>query len=406
MKNFKLLITLGFFAGMLGLTTNTPQFTALYFIGFSVLAFVLPKNVRAGVFTADISPDVTKISTYIGKVREGIIPKLVNSLDIANDITLVANVKNVSVSTSLKIKNGPKPYTGVFNPMGDDLDYEPRLLTVEPFQRDLLIDPRKYRKSHFAYTRGAGESAKNNKIPFEDFTMKTVLENDAAIMNNQTAFFGVGIGAFPAYNAGTAYAVGQRMKISHKGEIQYFTAKVATTAGQTPETNPENWTNSNALAICIGLGTRLIEARNGSEIQKVIAAGSLSAYDLYKKVFRAHSDARKALGVRIYSNVSKTEELMDDFENKVGKYTENDGSGRIYLANTNKKALIVPATWMSGSNTIFSGPMENFEMGTDLLSDSNQVNVIPDVYQLKMGVTGLIGFNFQDPEEITMTDQD
>ncbi|MNY75268.1 hypothetical protein D3C86_2145020 [compost metagenome] len=60
---------------------------------------------------------------------------------------------------------------------------------------------------------------------------------------------------------------------------------------------------------------------------------------------------------------------------------------------------------MNGSRMAFSGPKENFEMGTDLLSDLNQVNIIPDVYNLKMGIAGVLGFNFQDPNEIVITDQ-
>jgi hypothetical protein len=279
-------------------------------------------------------------------------------------------------------------------------------LTVEAFQRDILIEPAKYRKSHFAYERTAGEGSKNKSIPFEAYTMKRVLENDAAILNNQTAFFGVGIDAFPAFDAGKAYVKGERMKIFHKGEVQYFTALVATVAGETPETAKVKWSNSNALAICTGLGTRLKTARSQGEIKKVISSGGLSPYDLFKKLFRSHTDARKAVGVSIYVQTGAYEELLDDFENKVGKYTENDGSGRMYLSNTGRKGLIVPATWMSGSSMAFSGPVDNFEMGTDLLSDLNQVNIIPDVYQLKMGIVGVLGFNFQDPEEVVITDQD
>lgn len=406
MKNLTTLLVFGFFGSMLAAAANVPQFSAVFALALFALAIALYKPALPGIYRSDVSPDVSKISTYIGKVRRGIIPKLVNSMDIAKDITLVPNVKNVSVSTSLTVKNGPKPYTGNFNPVGDDLDYNPRLLTVEPFQRDLIIDPRKYRKSHFAYERGVGENSKNNKIPFEEHTIGRVLESDGAMINNQTAFFGVGKAAFTAYNAGTAYTAGQRITFTLNNELQYFTAKASTTAGQSPATNPEKWNNSNALAICIGLGTQLKAGRSNSEITKVIAAGSLSAYDLYKKVFRAHSDARKSVGVAIYSPWSKVEELWDDFENKVGKYTENDGSGRMYLSGTGKKGLIVPATWMTGSNMIFSGPTENFEMGTDYLGDFNIVNTIPDVYTLKMGVAGVLGFNYQDPEEVTITDQD
>ncbi len=405
MKNFIALFKLLFFSSLLAQLTFGLAYTPLYAVALFAF-FAMYKQVEMpGVFTSDVSPDISKISTYIGKVKKGIVAKLFNSLAIANDITLVPNVKNILVGTALTVKNGPKPYTGVFNPVGDDLDYEPRVLTVEPFQRDLIIDPRKYRTSHFAYERGAGEGSKNNTIPYEQFTIKSVMESDAAILNDQTAFRGLGKAAFASFNAGTAYAVGAKVKFTLNNEVQYFVCKTATNAGESPATHAAKWTNANALAICEGLGTKLIAGREAEIIKKVISAAGKDAYPLFKEVFRAHTDARKALGVKIYAPTSRVEELMDDFENKVGKYTENDGSGRMYLANTNKKGVIVPASWMKTGDPIFSGPVENFQVGTDLLSDLNQVNVIPDVYTLKMGVAGVIGFNYQDPEEVTMTDE-
>ena len=408
MKNsIHLILAFALMGSLLATAMGIPQYSIACSFGLFGVAIATFKEPMQNVFRADpINPDITKIATYIGKVRKGIVPKLVNSMDISSDITLVPNIKNVSVSTSLSINGGPKPQDGNFNPEPGDLDYNPRLLTVEGFQRDMLITPSLYRKSHFAYERTAGEGAKNKSIPFEAYTLKRVLENDAAILNDQTAFYGVGKAAFAAFNAGSVYTAGQRVYFTMNNHIQYFVCKATTTAGQSPASNPEKWTKSNALAICVGLGTHLLAGRSSGDITKVISAGSLSAYDLYKKVFRAHSDARKKLGVRIYSPTSKTEELFDDFENKVGKYPENDGSGNMYLAGTNKKGLIVPARWMSKSNLIFSGPMENFEMGTDLLSDMETFNVVPDVYSIKMGMSGVMGFNYQDGNEITMTDAD
>ncbi|MFD2163684.1 hypothetical protein ACFSJU_14840 [Paradesertivirga mongoliensis] len=394
-----------FFKCLLVVSLLATAFNPLIGIALFALFVALPKREMPGVFSADVSPDISKISTYIGKVAKGLQAKLFNSMDIAKDISLIPNVKNILVSTRLTVKNGPKPYTGVFNPVGDDLDYEPRTLTVEPFQRDLIVDPRKYRTSHFAYERGAGESSKNNKIPFEAFTIKTVLESDAAIFNNLTAFNGVGKAAFAAFNAGITYAVGAKIKFTLNNEMQYFVCKTATLAGESPSTHPAKWTESNALAICEGLGVKLIAGRAAAEITKVVSAAGKDAYPLFKELFRGHSDARKALGVNIYAPTSRVEELMDDFENKVGKYTENDGSGRMYLANTSKKGRIVPATWMKTGDPMFSGPIDNFQIGTDLLSDFNEVNVIPDVYTLKMGVAGVIGFNYQDAEEVVMTDE-
>ncbi|KAA8483752.1 hypothetical protein BDE36_1784 [Arcticibacter tournemirensis] len=359
-----------------------------------------------GVLRNDINPDVSKILTYLGKVKAGVFTKLVNSMDIMNDITMVPNVKNVLTLTQLTIRNGFKPYTGVFRPAANDIDYDPRQLVVEQMQRDLRIDPRKYRISYFADQRGAGEGSKNNKIPFEQYTIKSVLEHDAAELNDRTAFFGLGKAAFAAFNPAVPYAVGAKIKISKNDEIQYFIAKEITLAGESPITHPDKWEDANDLAVCKGLGTHFKEARANDEFQRVVSIAGLDAYPAFKKVFRALSPARKAKGANLYAPLNRVEELMDDFENKVGKYTENDGSGLMYLANTGRKCRIVPTTWQNGSNMLFAGGKENFLGGTDLLSDLNEVNIIPGVYHLDMGIAATLGFNFQDPDDMSISDED
>ncbi|MCX2473558.1 hypothetical protein OQZ33_04355 [Pedobacter sp. MC2016-05] len=406
MKNLINIFKFALFLGM-AYTVGGPMMVGLTVVALMVaIAFGKPNTALTGVHRADVSPDVSKIQTYIGKVKKGIYSKLVNSMDIMKDITMVPNVKNTYITTELVIKNGPKPYTGVFNPVGNDIDYEPHTYTVQPFQRDLIIDPRKYRTSHLAYERGPGESSKSNTIPFEQYTIKAILENDAAILNDQTAWSGLGKAAFNAFNAGTVYNAGARIKFTLNNEVQYFFALATTVAGESPLTTPLKWADANALAICEGLGTIIKAGRDSGDITNIISSAGKSEYELFKAVFRKHSDARKALGVQIYSGSARMEALMDDFENKVGKYTENDGSGKIYLANTNKKAELVSATWMSKTNMILSGPRLNFLGLTDEVSDFNTVNVIPDVYTLKMGVAGVLGFGYQDGREIVITDQD
>lgn len=404
MKNLFNLFKISLF---LGLALSAPPLVGyVLLIAFvSILLFTNPVK-NPNVYMSDVSPDVTKIQTYIGKVKKGIYSKLVNSMDIMRDITMVPNVKNTYVTTELVVKNGPKPYTGVFNPVGNDLDYEPHTYNVQPFQRDLIIDPRKYRTSHLAYERGAGESSKNNTIPFEQYTMKAILENDGAILNDQTAWGGLGKDAFVAFNGATVYTSGAKVKFILNNEMQYFIALATTVAGESPLTTPLKWAEANALAICLGLGTIIKADRDANKITNIVSAGGKDPYSLYKEVFRKHTDAQKALGVQIYSNSSKLEGLMDDFENKVGKYTENDGSGRMYLANTNKKAELVSATWMSKTNMIMATPRLNLLGLTDEVSDFNTVNVIADVYTLKMGVAGVLGFGYQDARSMVITDQD
>jgi hypothetical protein len=364
-----------------------------------------------GVALTTVSPDTTAIMNYIGKIRPALFMKLYNGLDIANDITLVPGVKNDLKLTKLVIKNGPKPYTGNFNPRGNDIGYSGQVLSVEQWQRDLIIDPRKYRTTYLSDFRAPGEGALNNTIPFAQYTVSGVLAQLAGTLNDTTAYFGLGKAAFTAYVAATTYAIGALVSYPDPltQEVNYFKANQAVAANESPATASQKWDDANALAIAIGLGTRLKTARDNGTITNVVSTGDLNStsgiYAQSKAVFRKLPDAIKNIGANLYMPISVWEGLADDFEDKVGKFTENDNSGIIYLANTNKKCRIVPTTWQHGSKQLIATTKENLLMGTDLLSDMNEINTIPDVYNLKMGLAGVLGFNFQDADALVINDQ-
>lgn len=376
---------------------------------FAVAA--MPRTKREGVATAEFGPDVTGIMNYLGQVRPQLFGTLYNNFDIANDITLVPNVKNTLRLTKLLINNGAEPYSGIFEPNDDDIGYSEQDLVVAQWQRDMIIDPRKYRTTYLSEFLTPGSSTTNNAIPFAQYTISQFLRQLAASMNDTSAFFGVGVAGFSAYNPATVYHAGDKIKYTPAGKtkLQYYVCIGTTVAGNSPDTTPLLWSKRNDLALCVGLGTQIKAARDAGQLPNVVSTGAITnssdAYDQAKAVYRALPDAVKAAGVNQYMARGVYEFLQDDIQDKVGKYTETDESGLVYLANTERKCVIKPTTWQRGSQMIIATPKENLLMGTDLMSDSNQINVIPDVYSIKMGLAGVIGFNFQDAEVMSINDQ-
>lgn len=372
---------------------------------------LLPKNSN-DFAKADVGPDVTGILNYLGQVRGALFGTLYNNFDIANDITLVPNVKNTLRLTKLLINNNAEPYTGIFEPNANDIGYSEQDLVVDQWQRDMIIDPRKYRTTYLSEFLPAGSGTNQNAIPFAQYTISQFLKQLAASMNDTSSFFGLGTAAFPAYNAGTVYNAGNPIKYTPTGKTkpQYYLCLATTTAGQSPDTTPAKWSKRNDLALCVGLGTRIKTARDNSTITNVVDTGAVTsssgAYTQAKNVFRSLPAPVKKAGATLYMAQNLVDYLMDDFQQGVGKYTTIDSSSDIlYLPNTNKKCMIKPATWMDGSGMIIGSPKENLLMGTDLVSDMNGINPIPDVYNIKMGMSGVIGFNFQDPAVIAINDQ-
>ncbi|MGY0037651.1 hypothetical protein [Pedobacter sp. NJ-S-72] len=128
------------------------------------------------------------------------------------------------------------------------------------------------------------------------------------------------------------------------------------------------------------------------------------AFAQFKKVFRAQTDAIKSKGSITYCSYTDFEFLTDDFQDKVSKFTETD-NGLTYLAGTNKKNLILPATWLHGSRRLINTPKINMILATDEISDLNNIGTEEHIYTIDAALSGTIGAAIQDPEAMRVSDQ-
>lgn len=393
-----------FLVGVIGSATGNP------YVGYSIGALAMiggfiPK--AKGVAFDDVSPDFSKLAAYAGKNRKELYRKLIYGMKIAQDITLVPNVKKAINLYKLTINNGPKPYTGDFESEGDDIQFSGRTLDTEAFQRDVLIDPHKYRLQFMGEERGPGEGANNQKIPFAQFTMEAIAQENGDALNLQTAWNGVGQSGFTAYNSGTAYTGGEYISFVASNKTKYYrVATGGTTAGQSPVTHPDKFVAADALAIAVGLGTKLRAGRTADDIKRVVSTGSLLTDTLNKlrQVFRALPEPQRVEKVNnMFISQTVFEAALDDYV-EVAKYTDKD-TGLIYLPGTNKKCILSPASWMTGSQMSWCTTKNNAMMATDLLSDLESFKVLPRMYKLELGLKGVIGFNYQDGDAISMNDQ-
>src|SRR5258708_1344546 len=121
----------------------------------------------------DNAIDISALAAFAGTYQQALFSKLFNSLDAVNDLAFLPGVKNTIKMTRLNIKGKAKPYTGNFKPKTGDLQYTGLDLTVQEWQRDLVIKPSDYRQSWMAANRGRGENPNNKVIPYAAFTWAT-----------------------------------------------------------------------------------------------------------------------------------------------------------------------------------------------------------------------------------------
>ncbi len=258
---------------------------------------------------------------------------------------------------------------------------------------------------------GPGSNAGKTVIPFAQFTSETAVLDNASTLNNSTAFFGHGAAAFAAFNSASTYTTGAKVKFAGAdSEPHYYIATASTSAGESPATHPAKWKNVDELAITKGLGTIIKEDRDNDVITRVASTGAITKADGRNQalmVYRKLSEAQRnqANQVILYGSSDTIDLITDGFADDIQKYTSADGT-ITYLPKTDRKCMLKRASWMSGSGMLIATQKENLYMGTDLLSDVSQINTVQQVYNLDMGLTGVIGFQYADAEALAINDQD
>jgi hypothetical protein len=387
------------------------------FAGIPLQAGVAFVGMKAASATFGVMPgvaysavDVSALAAYPGEYEQQLFSTLINSLDIAQDIMVMPNVKNKVNMTKLTVGNGARPYSATHEPGAGDLDYTPRVLSVSVGKRDLLIEPEAFRATFMAKMVGPGSGASKMDIPFAQYVWTEVMKSLARELNDEVAFFGldssdITITAFAT--GGSGYAVGDYVTFGTAPKRWY---KCIATAADTesPATHPAKWQDVTARVITRGLGTLIVDEIADSNLAAtatgVVNSGA-TALAAFKKLFRAHSDAYKKAGLITFCSYTDYEYLLDGLT-ETTKYTKEDASaGFVYLPETGKKNIIKPATWMNGSRRLICTPAENLILGTDLLSDLNDISVIPDVYTLKTGIKFVLGFQIRDLSAIKVGDQ-
>ena len=308
-----------------------------------------------------MDPILSNLSTYGGTYWPALLSQIfVNLMD--QEITILEDIKGLTKFVKLSVGGGLKPYTGTFSPT-DKLNYTDRALNPQLFQYDLLIDPRKYKSNYQATMVGA--SAQERTIPFENFVwMKVIEELSAEIVQ-----YGLGSGIQGGSNSNAAANI-------FNGFLTTVAALI--TGGQAAITTG-SITSSNSVAKLEAFYTAAMATNEAWYGKKLNLYVSRAQYNNYIVNYRANFQYDPA----IFSN----------------------GKSDIFLKINPGMVKLTPVNWLSGSNRIILAPKENLVLGTDKLSDMSAINIIPDVYSLKCGISATIDCNIIDTGAVWYNDQ-
>lgn len=395
--------------------TRTGIFGLLLMAVAIVFSPFVPMAMTLGINAADVSA----LSAYAAAFQRPLIATLINGLDVAKDIVIQPNVKNSIPLAKLKVGKGFRPYSATHEPESGNLKYTDRVLSVAAGKRDLLLDSEDYANKYLAWNLSAGSGAGKKEIPFAQFTWSLIMKQLAAEINDGTVYFGFDKTGIGAYSGAATYTANTDIKTyTQNGVSKYFLCISNTTAGQSPDTNPEKWQDVTERAVVPGLKSYIDTEISGSTVT-VVATGAItdgaSALTAFTKLFRGATAAYKKNGMIIHAPFTDYEFLMDGILATYSKYTREDlaATGFLVLPNTGGKCVVKPTTWLTGSRRLIMEPNapgdelrgQNLIMGTDLLSDMNEISAIPDVYTLKTGIKLRLGFQIQDLDALYLGDQ-
>lgn len=366
-----------------------------------------------------LSSDVSGITAYADEHKRDLISTLVNGLDIANDITVIPNVKNKIALTKVTVGNSFRPYSSSHEPKTGVIAYADRYLETLTGKVDLLLDMKSFKSKHLAWRTSPGNRASKtfNDMDFAPYVWDQVIKGLQREMNDETAYFGFDKSVATAYSGAATYATLLYITYTQDGVLQYFqnVSGGTTTAGESPDTHPAKWRNVTARAVVPGLKSHIDAAITGGFA--VTTTGAISsgatARTAFKKIFRDMPTPYKNNGVIVHASYTDCEWLADGQED-ITKYTTPDmiAKGLIPIIGTDGKGFAKPATWLGTSRRLIAEPLApgtgmgmNLVMGTDLLSDGNDINTIPDVHTIKTGITVDLGFQIQDLDALRLGDQ-
>lgn len=357
-------------------------------------------------------PTLESLKAYGGKMAPNIMGQLYKELRLqADGIQVLQNIKSNYVMPRLRIAKGMKPYTGVFAAAGGQWKYSDRELIVKRSQRDLELDPEKYRGSYYELYQSGSTGNNSNlraQIPFEAFAFAEFQKENAQEVV-EMLYHGLGVDAFTTWASGSTYAAGDLVKftisINGTNEVNYFKCLATTTAAQSPTTHPAKWENINNLAIAKGFGKMFAEAVSDEGFNQIATTGAINstdAYDQFTEVYRLQSELVKKQNLVIYTSQNNYESLLDAIEEKTKNFQLVNNI--MYLPKTDNKVMVKPVSWLAGSGRIICTPMNNLTLGTDQLSDLNKMKTIEKHYTLEVSMTCMLGTQISDLDVITINE--
>jgi hypothetical protein len=319
--------------------------------------------------------EISAIAAYQGAFAPNIIESIYNEMDILSDLFVLSNLTAKRNLWSYRAKDGVRPLDLSIKRAPEGESYGKfGLRTIEPYTAMKYVEviPAEFMDTFFAET--LDENAK--ELPFAPAFWKEQAKKTGQEINDNF-FYNRKPEDVLAYNAGTAYAVGNYMKFTDKN---YYKCITITTAGQTPVTHPAKWEKANNECCFDGLGTIIKAERTaGSLADNVTATGAITSTNALTKIdndmWKNIPQSVKKRGVKFWVSwdvyEKRQDALRDLYKTSGSVVPDNDGDMSSTIIGSSKRGIVKPATWMGDSQMVVATIDRNLVLGTNRSSAIN-----------------------------------
>ena len=305
--------------------------------------------------------DTTGLIAYSGQYEKLLIRTMLAGLTAANDLTLDQNIKGKKNLTKLTTASIMKPYSSTFSATDSSIGYSGRSLQTEIGKGELLIDVMEYRNTWLEQQMAPGvPKADLNAIPFAADTWNQVMQKAADDLNLNTVWNGV-----------------------------------------------HNAAGTQAKDIADGLHTIIKRAitTEGLVANVTGAITTATAVDQVEFMYKRHAAKYREMPMQMFVSYDTFDKYTENYRERFGRNMDYAGFTAQPIAQSNGKCFLKPVLWMGNSSRIVCTPKANLMMGTDRMSDLNQVRAIADVWTIRAGIALALGFQIRDLEVIQVNDQ-
>lgn len=350
--------------------------------------------------------DITAIESWAGQYHQTIVEQVFQGLDIAKDSTLMQNLHSTTILTKYAAKDGLRPFDStVKGPSGQAGVFSQRTIVPRTAMKILEVIPEELRKTYLGkdlranareYPGGFGQyfwAQQTKKLADE------INRNSYRSIDPQTVL---------PLNPATPYAVGANVVFGQ----DYFRTIGATTAGQSPTTNPELFVNINNQCLGAGYGTILAAELATMPAGNKIATGAIDATNAYDKVtafFQGMPSEKQALGGTFHVSYNMYFKYLMALQSKFTNGTsflQAPNTPGMTLYGSDGKWNIKPCSWMIASQRIIATQTENLVMGTDLVSDLNTIGkMVETIHGYVCKFQFILAYQFVDMDLLYVNDQ-